>query len=371
MYQSYFNLSKKPFGIVPDTQFLYQSRSHQEAIANLAYAIDDQNGFVQLTGEVGLGKTMVCRYLLSKLPEKIDVALVLNPKIDEVGLLKNLCGELNIKHLKEDDARVLTEKISKKLLHTHSQDRHTLLIVEEAQNLPKATLEQVRLLTNLETDNQKLLRIILIGQPELAQLLSHYDMRQVAQRITSRYHFSALTQTETKGYIKHRLSVAGSTQPLFTSGALKKIHKLTQGTPRLINLLCDRALIGAYSLGVAQVDIKIVNQAAKEALPLLPNTPSRSATVLWLLFVLALLISGVSLRDRWLPTVSVSNNQSVDVSATASLESNGGAADQSSTPATPEPQPNILAVNPSSKAQIEQQTDSDFRLGIPGKEPQE
>ena len=286
MYQEHFGLNSKPFGIVPDTRFLFLSDSHKEAIAHLLYALNEKNGFVQLTGEVGVGKTMACRYILNNIPDDINVALILNPRISERSLLRTLCQELNISFSVHQPSNELSQLINRKLLTAHAAGRHTILIIDEAQNLPKRTLEQIRLLTNLETDTQKLLRIILIGQPELAELLAEHDMRQVAQRITSRYHLGTLERHETDAYIRHRLKIAGCERRLFSKTATRKIHKLTDGTPRLINLLCDRALIGAYSMGVHEVTPNIVKIAAKEALPLMRSEPER----LW---------------PRWMPSLAV------------------------------------------------------------------
>jgi len=289
VYQDYFGLNCKPFGIVPDTRFLFLSDSHREAIAHLVYALNEKNGFVQLTGEVGVGKTMACRYILANIPEDIDVALILNPRIDEIGLLRMLCQEMHIEYDKDQQPNELTRLINDKLLKSYAANRHTILIIDEAQNLPKRTLEQLRLLTNLETDTQKLLRIILIGQPELGELLAEYDMRQVAQRITSRYHLTTLGPDETDDYIHHRLRVAGCNQRLFSRNACRKAHKLTQGTPRLLNLLCDRALIAAYSRGEPEVNARLIKQAAVEALPFIkPKKTAKSSN--WLIAALLLLI---------------------------------------------------------------------------------
>jgi general secretion pathway protein A len=305
VYQDYFGLNSKPFGIVPDTRFLFLSDSHKEAIAHLVYALNEKNGFVQLTGEVGVGKTIACRYILANIPEDIDVALILNPRIDEIGLLRTLCQELNISFGNDQKANELTHLINEKLLDAHATGRHTIMIIDEAQNLPRQTLEQLRLLTNLETDTQKLLRIIMIGQPELSHMLSEHSMRQVAQRITSRYHLNTLGADETDQYILHRLSVAGCKQRLFSKAATRKIHKLTEGTPRLINLLCDHALIGAYSLGVHEVTPSTIKKAAKEALPYVKVEPVESSSKLLPALVLLLVISVIALiayrpdlRDR-------------------------------------------------------------------------
>jgi len=289
VYQDFFGLNSKPFGIVPNTRFLFLSDSHREAIAHLLYALTEKNGFVQLTGEVGVGKTMACRYILANIPQDIDVALILNPKIDEIGLLTTLCQELDIAYQKDQKTHELTQVIYRELLDAHAKGRHTILIIDEAQNLPMHTLEQLRMLTNLETDTQKLLRIILIGQPELSELLSTHEMRQVAQRITSHYELTPLGADETAQYIRHRLSVAGCHQRLFSNSAMHTIHRFTDGTPRLVNLLCDHALIGAYSLGVRDITPKIIKKAAKEALPYVVQKPSRSRFIVPALLVTLIL----------------------------------------------------------------------------------
>jgi type II secretory pathway predicted ATPase ExeA len=388
VYQDYFGLNSKPFGIVPDTRFLFLSDKHKEAIAHLVYALNEKNGFVQLTGEVGVGKTMACRYILANIPQDIDVALILNPRIDEIGLLRTLCQELDIPFDNTQKANELTQLLNSKLLAAHASGRHTILIIDEAQNLPKRTLEQLRLLTNLETDTQKLLRIILIGQPELGQMLSAHDMRQVAQRITSRYHLTTLSAEETDQYIHHRLSVAGCHQALFKKAATRKIHKLTKGTPRLINLLCDHALIGAYSLNAHEVTPSTVKKAAKEALPntQYEATKPRSKLIPALLILLFLLASFVALRpdirhslnQYWLSAyrdikavaeipASPATNPEMVTTDGLELEKVGlssDAVDTKSEPAMPAAasMPNL---SPEKLEAMKKEADVDFRLGIP------
>jgi general secretion pathway protein A len=388
VYQDYFGLNSKPFGIVPDTRFLFLSDKHKEAIAHLVYALNEKNGFVQLTGEVGVGKTMACRYILANIPQDIDVALILNPRIDEIGLLRTLCQELDIPFDNTQKANELTQLLNSKLLAAHASGRHTILIIDEAQNLPKLTLEQLRLLTNLETDTQKLLRIILIGQPELGQMLSAHDMRQVAQRITSRYHLTTLSAEETDQYIRHRLSVAGCHQALFKKAATRKIHKLTEGTPRLINLLCDHALIGAYSLNAREVTPSTVKKAAKEALPSTQYeaTKPRSKLIPALLILLFLLASFVALRpdirhslsQYWLsayrdvkavaeiPASPATNPEMVttDQPESEKVGLSSDAVDTKSEPAIPAAasMPNL---SPEKLEAMKKEADIDFRLGIP------
>ncbi|MGB5260638.1 MAG: AAA family ATPase [Gammaproteobacteria bacterium] len=267
MYLDYFNLTEQPFSITPDPRFLYMSARHREALAHLLYGLGEGGGFVQLTGEVGTGKTTVCRCLLEQVPDNVDVALVLNPKVTAQELLATVCDELGISHPGDDASiKTLIDLLNRYLLDAHARGRRTVLIIDEAQNLSRDVLEQVRLLTNLETATQKLLQIILIGQPELREQLSREDMRQLSQRITARYHLEPISREEADAYIRHRLQICGSSQNLFTPRAVERIHKLSEGIPRLINVLCDRALLGTYVEGKGIVDRKIVNKASSEVL---------------------------------------------------------------------------------------------------------
>ena len=267
MYTRYFGFEEIPFSIAPNPHFLYMSERHKEALAHLSYGLGETGGFVLLTGEVGTGKTTVSRCLLEQLGDDTQVAFILNPALSAFELLATICDELKIRYRKTGATlKTLTDKISQKLLKNHENDINTVLIIDEAQHLQADVLEQLRLLTNLETNTKKLMQVILIGQPELQQLLQRQDLRQLAQRITARYHLLPLTKQEVKHYIEHRLSVVGCQQALFTSNALSTIHQLSKGIPRLINLLCDRALLGAYGLGKQQVDRKMVLVASKEAL---------------------------------------------------------------------------------------------------------
>lgn len=363
MYQDFFGLNTKPFGIVPDTRFLFLSESHREAIAHLVYALNEKNGFVQLTGEVGVGKTMVCRHILANIPKDIDVALILNPRVDEIGLLRNLCQEFGIKIKRDYQSNELTQLINKFLLATHASGRHTILMIDEAQNLPQQTLEQLRLLTNLETDTQKLLRIILVGQPELGDLLARYDTRQVAQRITSRYHLGSLKLKETETYIQHRLNIAGTKQTIFSKAAARKVHRLTEGTPRLINLLCDRALIGAYSMSTHEVTPKIVKIAAKEALPIL-KTDSNKTWLYWLpmvgIFVLLLALASLYKSDWQFWGALQWRNASLEQSKSQAP------ATQPSKPSDQGQQATKLTTPKSDQIEsIKKSADLDYRLGIP------
>ncbi len=265
MYREHFGLQGKPFSIAPDPRFLFMSQRHREALAHLLYGIGEGGGFVQLTGEVGTGKTTVCRCLLEQLPDNVDVALILNPKLTAIELVASVCDELHIQYPSDAGSlKPLIDVLNQHLLATHSGGRRTVLIIDEAQNLSTEVLEQIRLLTNLETSTDKLLQIILIGQPELGDLLGLYEMRQLAQRITARYHLGALTRQETIDYIHHRLRICGGSGRLFESRATNEIYRFSTGIPRLINILCDRALLGAYTENKPRVDIKTVRRAASE-----------------------------------------------------------------------------------------------------------
>jgi len=266
MYTSFFGLSEKPFAITPDPRYLYLSERHAEALAHLLYGINESGGFIQLTGEVGTGKTTVVRTLLSRVPHHADVAVILNPRVTPVEFLLTICEELGLEiaEADRDSVKQMVDALNRRLLGAHAEGRRIIVLVDEAQNLSIDVLEQVRLLTNLETPTQKLLQIILIGQPELRELLDRTDLRQLAQRITGRYHLKPLSREETKGYVRHRLRVAGATQEVFTPAALLELHRLSQGIPRVINVACDRALLGAYTQETKKITASLVRRAAGE-----------------------------------------------------------------------------------------------------------
>jgi general secretion pathway protein A len=266
MYTSFFGLSEKPFAITPDPRYLYLSERHAEALAHLLYGINESGGFIQLTGEVGTGKTTVVRTLLSRVPHHADVAVILNPRVTPVEFLLTICEELGlpITEADRDSVKQMVDALNRRLLSAHAEGRRIIVIVDEAQNLSAEVLEQVRLLTNLETPTQKLLQIILIGQPELRELLDRNDLRQLAQRITGRYHLNPLSRDETQGYVRHRLRVAGAAAEIFTPGALREVHRLAAGIPRVINVSCDRALLGAYTQETRRVTAALVRRAAGE-----------------------------------------------------------------------------------------------------------
>ncbi len=264
MYKNYFGIEENPFSLTPDPRYLYMTNGHQEALAHLLYGVNEGGGFVLLTGEVGTGKTSVCRCLLEQLPAEAEVALILNPRLSEIELLANICDELGIKRPKTSSLKVMVDLLNEHLLRLHADGRHAILIIDEAQNLSPDVLEQVRLLTNLETDKRKLLQIILIGQPELDDLLNRTELRQLAQRITSRTHLEPLSATETTAYITHRLDVAGLGAAIFSPGARAEVYRRSGGVPRLINSLCDRCLLAAYAQETRQVERKMVRTAAVE-----------------------------------------------------------------------------------------------------------
>lgn len=267
MYDDYFGLKETPFSIAPNPRFLFMSERHREALAHLVYGVNSDGGFILLTGEVGTGKTTISRCLLDQIPEDSNVALVLNPKLLADELLATICDELQIRYPEGNKSiKTFIDCINEHLLETNAQGRKTVVIIEEAQNLTPDVLEQLRLLTNLETNQRKLMQIIMLGQPELLDILGQPELRQLEQRITARYHLVPLSQKECVDYIEHRLGVAGVRErdPIFSQAAIKKVYKFTQGVPRKINLLCDRALLGAYVHNKKTVDAQTVSRAAKE-----------------------------------------------------------------------------------------------------------
>lgn len=280
MYLKHFDLTERPFSITPDPRFLYMSARHREALAHLLYGLGEGGGFVQLTGEVGTGKTTICRCLLEQVPDNVDIAMVLNPKVTATELIATVCDELGVEYPDGcDSIKTLVDILNRYLLDAFARGRRTVLIIDEAQNLSADVLEQVRLLTNLETATQKLLQIILIGQPELRRLLGREDMRQLAQRVTARYHLEPISREEADAYIRHRLQICGASKVIFDKRAVDLIHELSGGIPRLINVLCDRALLGAYVEGSATVNSKIVRKAAREVLA---EDSGKTATSWWL-----------------------------------------------------------------------------------------
>lgn len=303
MYQHYFGLSETPFSIAVNPRYLFMGARHREALAHLLYGVGS-GGFILLTGEVGTGKTTLTRCLLEQLPEHTDVAMVLNPALDAPELLAAVCDQLGIAHRGHASTlKELTDSLHRFLLENHARGRRTVLLIDEAQHLGLPVLEQIRLLTNLETHEEKLLQIILVGQPELSELLRRPELRQLNQRITARFNLTPLDAGETRAYIRHRLEVAGlpADRELFPPAVAARVHRLSGGIPRLINLLCDRALLGAYGRGEARASRRLLDQAAREVLGAEAGgaAPPRRL-VPWLALTACVLLVAASLW-WWLP----------------------------------------------------------------------
>jgi len=309
MYLEHYGLREPPFSITPDPRFVYLSERHRDALAHLLFGIGQGGGggFVQLTGEVGTGKTTLCRLLLEQLPENVRVALVLNPRLDPVELLESICEELRIDTTgRTGSLKGLVDALNHHLLDAYAQGLRVVLIIDEAQDLSAEALEQVRLLTNLETPTQKLLQIVLLGQPELRDLLAREDLRQLAQRITARFHLTPMDAAETEAYLRHRFAVAGGTRFPFTKLAVKRLHHHAGGVPRLVNIIAERALLAGYAHDESQVGERWVDAAAREALaPRLAKLPR--PTLAWgVAAVLAALAIALALRERPAPPPAVS-----------------------------------------------------------------
>ena len=267
MYQQYFGLVEAPFSIAVNPRYLFMSSRHRDALTHLLYGVGSGGGFILLTGEVGTGKTTLNRCLLQQLSTNTDVAIVMNPALSAVELLATVCDEFEIDYPSGTDSlKILTDALHQFLLRNHQSDRRTVLMIDEAQHLGFEVLEQIRLLTNLETDEKKLLQIILTGQPELASMLARPELRQLNQRITARFDLTPLNEQETRTYVRHRLQVAGLSddREIFSRAALRQIFRLSGGVPRVINLLCDRAMMGAYGRDQAMVLPNLVAEAARE-----------------------------------------------------------------------------------------------------------
>lgn len=321
MYLSFFGLNEKPFAITPDPRYLYLSARHAEALAHLLYGINEAGGFVQLTGEVGTGKTTVIRSLLAQIPKNAEIALILNPRMTAPEFLLTICEELGIgvQDSATSSLKDLVDILSHYLLRAHSQGKRIVLVVDEAQNLAPDVLEQVRLLTNLETNTQKLLQIILIGQPELRELLARTELRQLAQRITGRYHLDPLSHDESIAYVRHRLRVAGATSDIFSTAALSEVHRLSGGVPRLINIICDRALLAAYTRDEHRVSASLVCRSAAE-------------------------VFGRRIAPRWVPWVAISGTAAALIlSAIAVWRFYPGSATESPAVSLPSPQEAVAA----------------------------
>ena len=270
MYLQFFGLTEAPFSITPDPAFVYLSAAHRDALAHLLYGVGKggAGGFVQLTGEVGTGKTTLCRCLLEQVPEDTIIALILNPMLTPKELLVAICEELRVgvEGIK-DSSKALVDALNACLLQHHANGKRVVVVIDEAQNLSPEALEQVRLLTNLETDKHKLLQMVLLGQPELRELLQRQNLRQLAQRITARYHLAPLGPEETREYVRHRMKVAGARHNPFRHSAMRALYQRSGGVPRLINIIADRALAGAYARELESVTARLVDVAANEVQP--------------------------------------------------------------------------------------------------------
>ena len=269
MYMRFFGLKQEPFSLAPDPRYLYMSKRHREALAHLLYGVGGGGGFVLLSGEIGAGKTTVCRCFLEQIPKRCNVAYIFNPKLTVTELVKSVCDEFRIPVAvprgQAPTVKIYVDALNEFLLKTHAIGQNNVLIIDEAQMLSIDVLEQLRLLTNLETNERKLLQIVLIGQPELRTMLERPELEQLAQRVIARFHLKALASKETEHYIRHRLSVAGMTRTIpFDRKALQRIHEIARGVPRRINLLCDRSMLGAYAHGKHQIDTEIVEKSARE-----------------------------------------------------------------------------------------------------------
>lgn len=261
MYESFFGLKECPFNVTPDPRFLYLSRQHQDALSSLLYGIQSRRGFLQLSGEIGAGKTTICRMILSKLdPVSVHTALIINPKLTEFELLQAIVEDFGIKPAGKK-RKDYFEALNKFLIEEHNKGKNAVVIIDEAQLLTPKALEAIRLLSNFETCTSKLMQIILAGQPELKELLNHKDLVQLKQRVTIRTHLTELSREEVGNYLAHRLKVAGAAANYFTAQAIDRIHQLSDGIPRLINVLADRALMTAYTQSLRLVEAAMVDYA--------------------------------------------------------------------------------------------------------------
>ncbi len=271
MYTEFYGLQEKPFALVPDPKYLFLAAGHREALAHLLYAIEEGEGFVEIVGQVGTGKTTLCRTLLDRVGSDVEIAFIFNPSSSEVELLASICREFGLPTAARSRVE-LSEALNRFLLERKAVGRRALLVIDEAQNLEPDVLEQIRLLSNLETEREKLIHIVLIGQPELEENLKREDLRQLRQRVTVRWNLQPFDRNEVRDYLEHRLRIAGLQKPdLFTAGAIRAIYRATRGIPRLINAIADRALLAGYSKGRRQIDARLVNEAAKE----LPSSETR------------------------------------------------------------------------------------------------
>ncbi|TYC62676.1 AAA family ATPase [Marinobacter sp. BW6] len=319
MYYDFFGFREPPFSIAPDPRYLYLSDRHKEALAHLMYGVQGQGGFIVITGEVGTGKTTVSRCFIENVPDNVDIALILNPRLSARELLSSICDELEISHEISATIKELVDLINQDLLKAHAAGRHKVLMIDEAQNLSAEVLEQLRLLTNLETAEKKLLQIVLLGQPELQEMLALPELRQLNQRVTARYHLDAIGREELPAYLRYRLSVAGMRGDIFSQRAVNRLYRESQGIPRLINLISDRALLGAYAEGEHEITPAHIRHAAKEVRgqSLGPSSsrssqsPDKSQYLIVAASILLAIIGTAWLFDRWSPDDSALTEQSL------------------------------------------------------------
>ena len=357
MYTQYFGLKERPFSIAPDPRYLYMSKLHREAFAHILYGISSDGCLILLTGDVGTGKTTISRCLIEQVPEKTDIAIILNPKLTIPELLKTICEELHIPVPKNSlSGKIYIDNLNSYLLDAYAKGRSTALLIDEAQNLSIKALEQLRLLTNLETNTHKLLQIVLLGQPELRDMLNSPQLTQFNQRITSRYHLQPLKPDDVEKYIHHRINIAGGSNiPLFSPRAIKHIIKISKGIPRIINILCDRGLLGAYAENRRHVNLKIIKKAANE---ISTGTKQPFFSLRRLSLTLLLLLLGLSLTAGFYFL-----NQDVHISRMPQAEEHQPAKLKSSKPeesARP-PQKRIIIINP-----VSYDTDLSEKTKLPG-----
>jgi general secretion pathway protein A len=341
MYYQYFGLTEAPFSIAVNPRYLFMSVRHRDALAHLLYGVGAGGGFILLTGEVGTGKTTINRCLLEQLPDNTDIAIILNPALNAMELLASVCDELGIVYdVDKHTLKTLTDSLHAYLLDNYDRGRKTVLLIDEAQHLDFDVLEQIRLLTNLETHSEKLLQIILIGQPELAQMLGQPQLRQLNQRITARYNLEPLNLDETGAYIRHRLEVAGMTpgRDVFPASVVRGIYKRTRGIPRLINVLCDRILLGAYGRNKTRADHSMLNLAAREVMgePAPANAAWRWPAALVAVLLVALGVGGWWLLEEY--------GKQPAVASTAVLPS--AAPPEATRPPVQEPAPIVSSLPP-------------------------
>lgn len=292
MYESHYGFNEKPFNLTPDPKYLYLSARHTEAFAHLEFGRRERGGFIVITGEVGTGKTTLARYFLSRLDSRTATAFVLYPALTGAELLRSILDDF---HVSPGGATLKdhVDALHRFLLQARSEGREVVVLIDEAQDLSAEVLEQVRLISNLETDTEKLIQIVLMGQSELREVLARRDLRQLAQRVTARYHLAPLDRAETADYVQHRLTVAGGAGKVsFTAGALGTVHRLSGGVPRLINLICDRALLAGYVQGTRTIDAAMVRRAGREAGPPRPAPSARALAAAGLVAAVAVLAAG-------------------------------------------------------------------------------